>query len=297
MNNNDPGRVHSRRGVLRGALAGGAAALAGASPALRPNRIRPTCRRTSPTGRKMLGEGVAARALRQAREIRGAYRPPRRRLAHRLAAKLGELHAAARDRRHHHAERALLRAPSLGHRRAQSRRLPADAARPRRQAADLHARRHQAHAARQPRLLLRMRRQFRHGVARRAVERLPVHPRHGALRDVHRRAAEGAAERSGPEAQGEVAAAGRRRLGCDDALAAACEGARRRAGRLPDERRDALSGERLSGADGDPGLGGQHVGEVAAPHRGRRPALAHPRGDIEIHGSARRRQRRGASPI
>ena len=33
-------------------------------------------------------------------------------------------------------------------------------------------------------------------------------------------------------------------------------------------------------------LGGQHVGEVAAPHRGRRPALAHPRGDLEIHRPA-----------
>ena len=108
--------------------------------------------------------------------------------------KLGQLHAAARARRHHHAERALLRAASFRHRRGRSGRLPADDARPRRQAADLHARRHQAHAARQPRLFLRMRGEFRHGMARRAAQRLPIHPRHGALRDVHRRAAENAAE-------------------------------------------------------------------------------------------------------
>ena len=91
----------------------------------------------------------------------------------------------------------LLRAPSFRHRRGQPGRLPADDPWPGRQAADFHARRHQAHAARQPRLFLRMRRQLRHGVARRAAQRLPVHPRHGALRDVHRRAAEGAAQRGG----------------------------------------------------------------------------------------------------
>ncbi len=67
---------------------------------------------------------------------------------------------------------------------------------------------------------LRMRGELRHGVARRAAQRLPVHPRHGALRDVHRRAAEDAAAGSGREAQREVAAAGRRRRRRDDALAA-----------------------------------------------------------------------------
>ena len=97
---------------------------------------------------------------------------------------------------------------------------------------------------------------------------------------------QGPAQRGGPQAQRQMAAARRRRLRGDDALAAAREGARRRARRLPHERRDALSRERLSGADGAARLGGQHVGEVAAPHRGRRPALAHPRGDLEIHRPA-----------
>ena len=42
-------------------------------------------------------------------------------------------------------------------------------------------------------LFLRMRGQFRHGMARRAAQWLPIHARHGALRDVYRRAAQDAA--------------------------------------------------------------------------------------------------------
>ena len=212
MNNNDKPKSASRR------------AASARGPCRRRRRARgPGPRRR---GRIKSGQSAAERrrldqdarrrrrgaALWQAREIRRAHRPPRRVVAHRLAAKLGQLHAAARDRRHHHAERIVLRAPPLRHRRGQSDRLPADDPRPRRQAADLHARRHQAHAARQPRLFLRMRRELRHGVARRAAQRRAIHPRHGALRDVHRRAAEGPAQRSGAEAEGEMAAAGRRRL-------------------------------------------------------------------------------------
>ena len=102
------------------------------------------------------------------------------------------LHAA---RRHHHAERTVLRAPSRRHRRNRSGRLPADVAWPGRQAADLHARRAQAPAARQQDLFSRMRRQFRHGMARRPAQRLPIHPRHGALRAIHRRAVEAVAGR------------------------------------------------------------------------------------------------------
>ena len=47
---------------------------------------------------------------------------------------------------------------------------------------DLHPRRPEALSAHQPRLLLRMRGELRHGVARRAAQRLPVHARHGPLR-------------------------------------------------------------------------------------------------------------------
>ena len=75
--------------------------------------------------------------------------------------------------------------------------LPADRSRPRREGPDLHARRPEALPAREPHPFPRMRGEFRHGVARRAAQRLPVHPRHGALRRIHRRAAARAARRSG----------------------------------------------------------------------------------------------------
>ena len=149
---NDNNKIASRRAVLRGGLAGGAAVLAGPSlPAARAIQSgEPAAQRA---GLEQDARRRRRRApLRHAVQIRGACRPPRRGVADCLAAKLGQLHAAARARRHHHAQRALLRAPSCRHRRDQSRRPPADAPRPGRQAADFHAGRHQAHAARQPHL-------------------------------------------------------------------------------------------------------------------------------------------------
>src|SRR5829696_3160394 len=77
--------------------------------------------------------------------------------------------------------------------------------------------------------------------------------------------------------------------GAHDALAAAGEGARRRARRVSHERRDAAPRERLSGPHRAPGLGGEHVDQMAAPDRGRRRALAPPRGDLEIHRPPRER--------
>ena len=218
-------------------------------------------------------------------------------MAHRLPRKLGLLHSPARARRTYHAERPVLRTASFRHRRSRPGGLPADAARACRQTADVHARRHQAYAPREPSLFLRMRGQFRHGMARRAAQWLPIYPRHGSLRDVYRRAAEDPAERSRREDEREMAAAGGRRFGRHDALAADGEGARRRADRLSHERRDALSRKRLSGARGHSRLGSQYVGEVAAADRGRRPALASPRGNLEIHRPARKRQGRAASPM
>ena len=215
-------------------------------------------------------------ALRQALEARGACHPPRRAVADREPRVLGQLHAAARARRHHHAERALLRAPSWRHRGDRSGRLSADRPRPGRQAADLHARRPQALPARQPHPLPRMRGEFRHGVARRAAQRLPVHPRHGALRRIHRRAAARAARRGRREAEREVAARRRRRLRRDDALDPARQGARRLPRRLPDERRDAAPRAGLSGAPRGAGLGRQHVGQVAAAPEARRRSRGSP---------------------
>ena len=208
-------------------------------------------------------------------------------MAYGNAAKLGQLHAAARARWRHYAERPVLRAPSFRHCRGGPGRLSAHPPWPGRQTPDLHARRHQAHAARQSGVFLRVRGQFRDGMARRPAQRRAVHARHGALRDVYRRAAQDPAGRGRPQAECQVAAAGRRRCRRDVAFAAACEGAGRRARGVPDERRDALSGKRLPRADGDTRLGSQYVGEVAAADRSRRRALAPPRGNIEIHRSAR----------
>ena len=190
MTDRDPPKP-SRRRFLAAAGASGTALIGGSALAGNPKNLPPNV----PEWTRVLGDGVAVAALRQAVEARGACHPPRRAVAHREPRVLGQLHAAARARRHHHAERAVLRAPSRRHRGDRSGGLPADRARPRRQAADLHARRPEALPAREPHPLPRMRGQLRHGVARRAAQRLPVHPRHGALRRIHRRAAARAARR------------------------------------------------------------------------------------------------------
>ena len=135
-----------------------------------------------------------------------------------------------------------------------------------------------------------MRRQFRHGMARRAAQWLPIHPRHGALRDVYRRAAKDLARGSRTETESEMAPAGRRRCRRDDTLITVAKGARRRARCVPDERRDALSRARLSRAHRAARVGGEYVGEMAAPDRGRRRAMASSRGDLEIHRPAGERK-------
>ena len=281
----------SRRNFLRASLAAGGTALGSAAlgapqGASDPKNLPPNVPGLDPDTRRRRRHPP----LRPPVEARGARHPPRRRMAHSIPRKLRLLHPAARSRRHHHAERRLLRAPSRRHRGGESRRLSANHSRPRRQTADLHTRRHQAHAARQPRLFLRMRGELRHGVAWRTAQRLPVHARHGPLRDVHRRAAQDAAARGRHQAHSQVAPHGRWRRRRDDALASDSKGARRRARRLPHERRDAAAGERLSGPHGAPRLGGQHVDQMDSPHRSRRSALAPPRGNLEVHGPARKRQ-------
>ena len=175
-------------------------------------------------------------------------------------------------------------------------RLPADGAWARRQAADLHARRSQAAAARQQDLFSRMRRQFRHGMARRPAQWLPVHARHGALRAVHRRVAQAAAGAGRPQAERQVDHGGRRRRRRNEPLDPAEQGARRLHDRLSHERRNAASRAGLSGAPGGAGLGRQCLDQVAAPAQGRRSALVHARGNLEIHRPARKRQRRASSP-
>ncbi len=85
------------------------------------NRIRPTSRRTCRTGHACSATASPCAPTASRRKHEGARHPPRRGLAHGVAAKLGQLHAAARARRHHHAERPVLRAPSRRHRRDRSR--------------------------------------------------------------------------------------------------------------------------------------------------------------------------------
>ena len=148
-----------------------------------------------PDWTRSLGDGVAVRKYGTPSKHEARGHSPRRRMAHGNAAKLGQLHAAARARWRHHAERPVLRASSFRHCRGGPGRLSAHSPWPGRQTPDLHARRHQAHAARQSGVFLRVRGQFRDGMARRPAQRRAVHARHGALRDVYRRAAQDPAGR------------------------------------------------------------------------------------------------------
>ena len=146
--------------------------------------------------------------------VREERDPAQRALADGVSRIVGQLHAAARTRWNHHAVGPVLRAPSWRCRRDRPGETPPDDQRPGGKTAGVHHGRHQADAAHQPDLLPRMRGQFRHGMARRAAERLPVHARHDSQRDVHRRSAEGAAGRGRPAAERQMAdARGRRRIG------------------------------------------------------------------------------------
>ena len=102
-------------------------------------------------------------------------------------AKLGQLHPAACARRDHHAERPVLRTAPRRDGRYRSGAASSDDPWHGRAPGRADGGGPQAPAAGEPHLLSGMRRQFRHGVAWRATERRPVHPRHDPQRDVHRR--------------------------------------------------------------------------------------------------------------
>ena len=263
----------SRRAFLAGGLAiGGGALAAGARAATAAGdpAILRAAELDDDAGRRR-----RRATLRAALGLRGRRYSPQRALADRRRGQLGQLHAALRARRHHHPERPLLRAPSRRRRPRRPGRMAADDPRHGRHAAGLHAGRPQALPARKPRLLPGMRRELRHGVARRAAERLPVHARHDPQRHVHGRAAEADPAGGGHARRREVAAGRGRRRRRDDALDPDGKGARRLHRRLQDERRDAAPRAGLSGPPGRARLGRQHVDQVAAPARGRRQALAH----------------------
>ena len=157
--------------------------------------------------------------------------------------------------------------------------------------AGVHHGRHQADAPHQPDQFPRMLRQFGNGMARCPVERLPVHARNDSQRDVHRRSAEGAAGRGRPAPQRQMADARRRRRIGHEPLAADRKGSWRCVARLCHERGGASARAGLSAAGGDPGLGRQSLDQMAAPHRGWRPAVADPRRDREIYRPSGRRPR------
>ena len=103
-------------------------------------------------------------------------------------------------------------------------------------------------------------------------------------------------EQAGVKAERQMDPGRRRRRRGDEPLDPARQGARRLPRRLSHERRDAAARAGLSGAPRRAGLGRQCLGEVAAPHQGRRPALVHARGDLEIHRPDGRTARRASSP-
>src|SRR4026209_1415297 len=135
-----------------------------------------------------------------------------------------------------------------------------------------------------------MRRQFRHGMARRSAQWLPVHARHGSLRAVHGRVAQAAAGASRPEVECQMDHGGRRRRRRNEPLDPGEQGARRLHDRLSHERRNAASRTGLSCAPRGAGVGRQCLDQVAAPVESRRPALVHARGNREIHRPARKRE-------
>src|SRR5215468_11347271 len=135
-----------------------------------------------------------------------------------------------------------------------------------------------------------MRGQFRHGMARRPAEWLPIHARDGALRRIYRGIAEGLAGTGRSQVERKMDHG--RGCGCgrDESFDPNKQGVRRLHCGLPHEWRDAASRTGLSRATRCSGLGRQRLGQMAASPQGRRSAMVHTRGNLEIYGPARERQ-------
>ena len=127
-------------------------------------------------------------ALWQARRHRGRRHPAQRAVAHRRHRILHQLFAAAGSARHHHAERPVLRALSCRTAGRRSGSAPADDPRPGRASAGPHHEGHRALSVGVAHPFHRMPGQWRHGMARRAVQLAAVQPRHDQLRGMDRRA-------------------------------------------------------------------------------------------------------------
>ena len=135
-------------------------------------------------------------ALRQARRLRGRRHQAQRAVAHRRHRILHQLFAAAGSARHHHAERPVLRAPSCRPAGRRSGPAPADDPWPGRAPAGSHDEGHRAFSVGVAHPFHRMPGQWRHGVARRAIEFAAIQPRHDQLRGMDRGEAVDAAGRS-----------------------------------------------------------------------------------------------------
>src|SRR6476620_1241860 len=113
---------------------------------------------------------------------------------------------------------------------------------------------------------------------------------HGALRGIHGRLTEGLAGAGRIKAERKMDHGRGRGCGRDESVDSNQQGARRLHRGLPHERRDVATRAGLSRASRCAGLGRQRLGQMAAPPQGRRSAMVHARGNLEIHRPSGKRQ-------
>ena len=203
-------------------------------------------------------------------------------------------HAAAGSSRHHHAQRAPLRAAPCG--RADDRPGTASAADPWHGRAAV-ALRHGG-PAQVPvdlaHLFSRMLREYPRLDGGQSQGDCAEHAWALELLGMDGSAAGDGARRGGPASRGALDAGRGSRCRRHVAQRADRESARRRPPRLCPERRAAAARAGLSPAPVPAGLRGQYEREMAAPPQARRPAFRDPGGDVEIHRS---HARRNGAPI
>ena len=266
----DPDR---RRFLRRTALLGPARQRRPYSPVRATLAQRGLARRAARTfrrGARSLGAPVLASPYGMPSKFEANVRRRESPGPHADAALVGRVHAAAEPVRHHHAVGAALRASPR--RRSGDRPAPAPPDDPRTvpQSAHLHDGRPDALPVGVAHPLHRMRREHGHGVGERRRPDRPVLARHDRLLRMDRRAAVDAARRSRVRPQREIPARRGRGRRIADANDRDGDGARRRAGRLRPERRDAATRAGLSAAAARAGRSGRVERQVAAPARDRR---------------------------
>ncbi len=189
--------------------------------------------------------------------------------------------AVAGSRRHHHAERAVLRAPSWRRSHHRSGAASADAAWPGRPPDDFHDGRPPPLSVAIADSLPRM---FGQSGLHQALRQDRLRSGGAAeLRGVDRGQPETRAGRSRASPRSQMAGGRGRRCRGADAQHSDREMSRRCHAGLQPERRAAAAAAGLSAAAAAAGLRRQHEREVAAPAEGRRRAGLFARGDLEIH--------------